>query len=322
MTKKATGDQFYDLADKYMREKRYEDAAVLYKKLAEMNPGENSLIMSLTWAYRESGRLEDSVRCLETLFEKELKGKVFTGFAFDELVRIFTDEGKHDKLVDICEKAVAAQPEDVNLLYTLGNAYLRAGHANKAVEIFKKVIRMEPDSPAFLINLGNVLVAAGDFDGAERAYNTAVDIDPPEAPLFYNRLGNAYCKAGQYERAEKAYRKSLKYSSDSSLCYCDLGDVLVKQGKIEKAKNAYENAIRTNPESAAIFYNRLGNTLATEMYHYQAIDIFEKAIISDPQNPFYYLRLAESCRAKGLTETAEKALQKAGSLKNTASIKT
>lgn len=317
MTKETTGDQFYDLADKYMIEKRYEDAAVLYEKLAEMNPGEDSLIMSLAWAYRESGRLEDSVECLETLFEKELKGKVFTGFAFDELVRIFTDEGKHDKLVDICEKAVAVQPEDVNLLCTLGNAYLRNGHAHKAVEIFENIIRMEPDSPSFLINLGNVLVAAGDFDGAEKAYNTAVDIDPPEASLFYNRLGNVYCNEGHYKRAEKAYRKSLKYRSDSSLCYCDLGDVLVKQGKIEKASNAYENAIRKNPESAAIFYNRFGNTLATEMYHRQAIDIFEKAITADPQNPFYYLRLAESCTAEGLTETAEKALQKAESLKKT-----
>ncbi len=317
MTKKATGDQFYDLADEYMREKRYEDAAVLYEKLVDMNPGENSLIMSLAWAYRESRRLEDAVGCLETLFEKELRGKVFIGFAFDELVRMFVHEGKHDKLVDVCEKAVAAQPEDVNLLSTLGNAYLRADHAYKAVEVFKKVIRMEPDSPAFFINFGNVLVAAGDLDGAENAYNKAVAIDPPEAPLFYNRLGNVYYKAGQYERAEKAYRKSLKHRSDSSLCYCDLGDVLVKQGKFEEANTAYENAIRINPESAAIFYNRFGNTLATEMHHRQAIDIFEKAIIADPQNPFYYLRLAESCTTEGFTEAAEKALQKAGLLKET-----
>jgi tetratricopeptide (TPR) repeat protein len=314
MTTKATKDQFYDLADQYMREKRYEDAAALYEKLVEMNPGEDSLIISLVWAYRESGRLEDAVFYLETLFEKELKGKVFTGFAFDELVRIFVGEGKHNKLVDICEKAVAVQSEDVNLLCTLGNAYLRAGHTHKAFEVFKKVIHIEPDSPTFFTNLGNVLVAAGDLEGAENAYNTAVVIDPPEAPLFYNRLGNVYYKAGHYERAEKAYRKSLKHRSDSSLCYCDLGDVLVKQGKIEKASDAYENAIRINPESAAIFYNRFGNTLASGMYHRQAIEIFEKAIIVDPQNPFYYLRLAESCMAEGFTEKAEKALQKAGLL--------
>jgi tetratricopeptide (TPR) repeat protein len=315
MNEEATTDQFYDLADEYMREKRYEDATALYEKLVEMNPGEDSLIMSLSWAYRESGRVEDAVDCLRTLFEKELVRKVFTGFAFDELVRIFRDEEKHDRLVDICERTVAAQPEDVDLLSTLGDAYLRAGQADKAVDVFKKVISMEPDSPTFFVNFGNVLIAAGDFDGAENAYNMAVAIDPSEAPLFYNKLGDTYYKAEHYEKAEKAYRKSLKYRSDSSLCYCDLGDVLVKQGKIEEANNAYENAIRINPESAAIFYNRFGNTLATDMCHRQAINIFEKAIAADPQNPFYYLRLAESCTAEGFIEMAEKALQQAKLLK-------
>ena len=317
MNEEATTDQFYDLADEYMREKRYEDAIALYEKLVEMNPGEDSLIMSLTWAYRESGRVKDAIGCLETLFEKELMRKVFTGFAFDELVRIFRDEGKHDRLVDICERTVAAQPEDTNLLSTLGDAYLRAGHADKAVEVFKKVISIETDSSAFFMNFGNVLIAAGDFEGAENAYKMAVAIDPSEAPLFYNRLGDVYYKAGQYVKAEKAYRKSLKYRSDSSLCYCDLGDVLVKQGKIEKASNAYENAIRINPESAAIFYNRFGNTLATEMCHSHAINIFKKAIVADPQNPFYYLRLAESCTAEGFIEIAEEALQHTRSLKET-----
>lgn len=314
MSDTTTRDQIYDLADKHMKERRYGEAAVLYEKLVEMNPGEESVVMSLAWAYRESGRIDEAIDCLEGLLKKELERKVFTGFAFDELVKIFKNEGKHDRLVDICERATAAQPEDIGLLSILGDAYLRAGQTDMAAEVFKKITKMEPDSPMFFINFGDALVAAGDFDGAERAYDTAVTIDPSEAPVFYNRLGGTYFRAGQYERSEKAYEKSLKHSSDNPLYYCNLGNVLVKQGKLEEAGNAYENAARIDPGSAGAFYNRLGNTLVAEGHHFRAIDIFRKAVSADPRNPFYYLRLAESCAAEGLIEEAEEALQEARSL--------
>ena len=311
MNKKQTTDQIYDLADKYMREKRYEDAMALYKKLIENNPGEDSLVMSLAWAYRESGRIDDAIYCLEKLLKKELERKVFTGFAFDELVKIFKDEGKHDRLVDICERAVTAQSEDIDLLSALGDAYLRNGQTDKAVEIFEKITEMEPDSSMFFINFGDALISAGDFTGGEKAYDTAVTIDPSEAPLFYGKLGDTYLKAGQYEKSENAYRKSLRYEPEKSLYYCNLGDVLVKQGKLEDANAAYEDAVRIDPESEGTFYNRFGNTLAMEHHWLKAIDIFKKAISVDPHNLFYYLRLAECCVAEGFIEMAEEALQRA-----------
>ncbi|MBE9547460.1 MAG: tetratricopeptide repeat protein [Proteobacteria bacterium] len=310
MNREMTRDQIYDLADKHMKEKRYGEAAVLYERLVEMNPGEDSIVMSLAWAYRESGRIDDAIDCLEGLLKKELERKVFTGFAFDELVKIFKNEGKHDRLIDICERATAAQPEDVGLLGILGDAYLRAGRIDMAVEVFEKITKMEPDSSMFFVNFGDALIAAGDFDGAEKAYDTAVTIDLSEASVFYNRLGGAYFRAGQYERSEKAYGKSLKHSPDNPLYYCNLGNVLVKQGKLEEADGAYENAVRIDPDSAGTFYNRLGNTLVAEGHHFRAIDIFRKAVSADPQNPFYYLRLAESCAAEGLIEEAEEALGK------------
>lgn len=305
----ATKEQIYNLADMYMKEKRFEEAIVLYEELMEMNPGEESIIMSLAWAYEESGMRDRAVDCLEKLLKTELKRKVFTGFAFDELVRIFKEEGWHDRLIDICERAVACQPEDIGLLNTLGNAYLTAGETEKAVEVFENVTHMDPDFSVSFMNLGNALIACGDFDGAEKSYDKAIAIDPSEAASFCNRLGEAYYKTGQYGRAEKAFRKALKHRPDNRFYHCNLGDVLVKQEKLEDANTAYENAVRLAPQSQGSLYNRLGNLLATEHYHLEAIGAFRKAIAADPRNPFYYLRLAESCMAENLVEMAKEILQ-------------
>ncbi|MEA1970727.1 MAG: tetratricopeptide repeat protein, partial [Thermodesulfobacteriota bacterium] len=110
MSEKTEIGEFYDLADQRMRDGRYEEAIELYHRLEEINPEDDSIVMSLAWAYRDSGRLSDAVLCLERLLEKELKRKIFTGFAFDELVKIYRNEGNYKRLVVICEAAVAAQP--------------------------------------------------------------------------------------------------------------------------------------------------------------------------------------------------------------------
>ena len=315
MSEKGKTDSFHYLADDLMRVKRYDDAIIIYEKLVDMHPGDDSLLFSLAWAFHDGGRLDDAIDCFERLFSAELKREVFTGFAFDELVRIFKEKGEYSRLVDICEKVVAVQPADVALLGDLGDAYLRAERVSEAICIFKKITKMEPDASAAYCSLGNALVAMGDFDGAEAAYRKAVEIDPSEAGSFYNKLANVYFNAGHDKRAEKAFRKCLEIRFNEPMYHCGLGDVLVRLGQIDDAKNAYDKAVDLNRASSAAYYNRLGNTLTRENYHLQAVEAFNKAIEADPENPFCYIRLAEAYAAIGLPDMAEKTYRQAESLK-------
>jgi len=315
MSEEGNTEYFLYLADDLIKAKRYEDAIVLYKKLVDMHPREDSFLLSLAWAYHDGGRTDDAIGCFERLLDAELERDVFTGFAFDELVRIYKEQGEYGRLIDVCEKVVTAQPDDIALMNDLGDAYLKAGRADKAVAVFEKMTGMEPDASASFCSLGNALIAAGDFEGAEKAYRKAVEIDPTEAGSFYNRLANIYLSTGHYERAEKAYRKCLEFRFNEPMYHCGLGDILVKLGKINDALEAYEKAVQFNSISGGAYYNRLGNTLARENYHLQAIDIFQKAIAVDSHNPFYYIHMAESYAALGLSDMAEKAYLKARSLK-------
>jgi len=314
MSKETGIDAFYDRADEYASEGRYEEAIDLYRKLAEMHPEDESITMSLAWAYRDSGRVSDAVRCLEGLLEKELGRTTFTGFAFDELVRIYREEGNHKRLVAICEKAAAVQPDDIALLITLGDTYLEAGNPKKAVEVFAKLTEMEPDAPALFCRLGDARAATGEYDGAEAAYARAISIEPTDAHRFYNALGTVLFRKKQYGRAEKVLRQSLERQPDQPLVYCDLGDILVRQGKPGEGTEAYEEAARIDPPSAGGYYNRLGNILAGEKHHALAVEAFDKAVAADPHNPFFYLNLVKSCEAEGLHEKARTAYEKARSL--------
>ncbi|MEA3470279.1 MAG: tetratricopeptide repeat protein, partial [Thermodesulfobacteriota bacterium] len=311
MNKKKAPGNLRNLADRYREEGNFEEAIDLYIKLIEINPGDDSLTMSLAWAYKDSGKADKAIESFEGLVEKELKRKVFTGFAFDELVRIYREQENYEGLVDICERAAKAQPDDTALLKTLGDSSSRAGKIERAIEVFEKLTQMEPDSPMPFCDLGNAHIMAGNYDVAEDAYERAISIEPSETCSFYNRLGDGYHRAGQYERAEVILKKSLAQCPHQPLCHCNLGDVFIKMGRLDEAKESYDNASRIDGSSGGVYYNRMGKTLAKEGLHLMAVEAFEKAIVEDPLNPFYYLSLVESCAAEGLDEKARAFYKKA-----------
>lgn len=295
-----------NLAQDCVKEKRYDDAVLLYRKLVAMCPGEESLRMALAWAYLDGGMCIEAVDCLEHLLAMELERNIFTGFAFDELVRILKEERQYDRLVEICERVVAEHPDDMGLLGDMGDAYLQAGKAVRAIEVFKKMTKMEPDASTAFCQLGNALIAKGDLDGAEEVYEKAVEIDPSEAGTFFSRLAGVYAEAGHDERAERAYRKSLECRNDEPAYHLCLGDVLVRLGRLKDAELAYEKAVELNRRDAGAFYNRFGNVLAKAGHHSQAKEIYKKAMAADPENPFYPLRLAQSYSALELTDQSKK----------------
>jgi Tfp pilus assembly protein PilF len=62
-------------------------------------------------------------------------------------------------------------------------------------------------------------------------------------------------------------------------------------------------------------WNRLGHGLTKEGLHAHAAAAFAKAIAAEPENPLYFLRLAESYSAQGRDDLAADALRRAEVLK-------
>lgn len=314
MTKKTDSDAFYDLADQLMKERRYDEAIELYKKLTALKPGDDSIILSLAWAYRDSGRTAEAMECFETLFEKELARKVFTGFAFDEMVRICRDDGNHEKVVELCERAVSAQPDDPALLITLGEACIKAGRTRRAVEIFELLARRDPDSPMVFCYLGNALVAAGEYDKADEAYDKAVAIDPSEAHRFHSRRGTAYEQAGQYGRAERAVTRAVECRPDYPLYYSILGDILIKEGRLDEARERCERAVALDDGPGDAYYNRMAHSLAQAGYPVEAVAMYEKAIAAAPANLHYCKALIDVCASHGMDDKAREYYDQAKSM--------
>jgi tetratricopeptide (TPR) repeat protein len=300
--------EIIDRAEQLLREGKHPEAIALYEAVHKTHPEEESVLLMLAWAHYDNGDTSKALHYLETILERELKRKIFTGFAFDELVRIYKQERKFDNLVKICRKAVNAQPQDVGLLAELGGAYLNAEKPQEACQIFEKLIGMENDNPTFYCRWGEALFATGRTSESKNAYMKAAEIDPEAADRYYFQLANLFQKTGKNNEALRLIEACISVKPANSLYYCALGDILIALKRIDEALATYKTAINYDNASAGVYYNRLGNILMKAKHFSQAIDVFKAAIEFDAAKP-YYIGLASAYEAMGRTDVARELLQ-------------
>jgi tetratricopeptide (TPR) repeat protein len=293
-----------DKAEQLLREGKYLEAIALLEEIHFAHPEEESVLLSLAWAHHDSGSIAKAVTCLETLLQRELQRKIFTGFAFDELVRIYKQEKNFGKLTDICARAAAAQPGDASLQNELGNAYLLAGRATDACDVFEKLVDLENDNPAFYCSWGDALFAAGRTAESEAAYLRAGEIDPDSADHYYFKIADLFARSNRHEEAKRLLEACIAANPAKAVYYCCLGDALVGLGCLSDAQMQYETAIHYDNSGAGAYYNRFGNILARANHHLEAVAAFRRALELEPDNPFYRYHLTLSLSALGFKDDA------------------
>jgi len=270
-----------DRADDLLKQGKYVEAIALLENIHEIYPQEESVMLRLAWASWDNGNKERSIEYWEILLDRELQRKIFTGFAYDELVRIYKQEGQIEKLVALCEKAASVQPQDVGLLEELGKAHLLAGQSEKACDTFKKLTAIEADNPAFCCRLGEALMAAGKNEACEEAYQQAGLIDPDDADRYLFQAAGLYLRGGHFDAAKRLLIRCLEIAPSNGLYYCSLGDILVALKQPQDALTQYEKACQCNRPHTAAYFNRLGNSLMKAELFTDAAKAFEAALSFD-----------------------------------------
>jgi tetratricopeptide (TPR) repeat protein len=307
MSAKDDKKQKQDRAENLLAQGRFEEAVSLLEDLRDHYPEDHSIEFMLALAYYDGGDAEKAVDRLERLFKQELADKVFTGFAFDELVRIYKQQKDFVRLVRICEDAVSAQPDDVGLWAELGKACLLSGDFSRACLVFEKLVGMEDDNPAWYCDWGEALFAAGLIRESETAFHLAGEIDPENSDNYYFKMAVLFQEAGRHRDAVALLNKCVALKESNPLYYCAMGDSFIRLGELENARMSYHRAIERDRERAGAYYNRMGHAFFQNGYYEAAAEAFEQAIAAEPSNPYLY-HLASAYKAMGRPDRADEIL--------------
>jgi tetratricopeptide (TPR) repeat protein len=86
------------------------------------------------------------------------------------------------------EAGLAAEPENLDLLVKLGNAYYDIDEPRKSIEYYERALGLRPDMPLVLADCGVMYREIDQPDKAIELFRKAIEIDP-DLPQAYFNLG-------------------------------------------------------------------------------------------------------------------------------------
>jgi tetratricopeptide (TPR) repeat protein/SAM-dependent methyltransferase len=217
-------------------------------------------------------------------------------------------QGKIDQAVDRYRWALALEPDNAEVHYSLGNALRLQNKLDEAAAHYHRAIELRSNFAEAHNNFGNVLRRQGKLDEAVSHYQRAVTLKPNFAEAYIN-LGNAFQDQGRADEAESQYRRALALNPDFAEAHSNLANVLNRQGKLDEAVLEYQRALALKPDYAEA-HNNLGTALQYQGKTAEAVGHYRRALTLVPDYAEAQCNLAKALMDAGDSTEALKAIQR------------
>lgn len=136
--------------------------------------------------------------------------------------------------------AVAARPEDPELLDRLARAQVAAGEPRQALRVYDRLAVLLPGEPGPLLRKADIHLAAGETSAAQQAVRRALEVAPGSLPALRAAVGLAV-RDQQPERALALARQAQQAHPRAAAGWLFEGEVLA----LRQEPAAAEKALRT-----------------------------------------------------------------------------
>ena len=109
---------------------------------------------------------------------------------FPEIIKnialIHAQEGNNEKAMAAVKEARANDPEDLSLILTEANLYIKLDEKEKFGELMEQAIAQDPENSVLYFNLGVVNADLGDIEAAKSYYEKAIELDASYEAAYLN----------------------------------------------------------------------------------------------------------------------------------------
>lgn len=214
--------------------------------------------------------------------------------------------------LDLLEKALAASPNDVEILAQFVLTTMRTNQAGRAVRAAENLLNRQPDNLEFLYLYGAASLQNNNLEAAETSLRKFTESRPQDArgclalgltfaaqpdklqearqqmqrcleinPNNYEasyQLGLSYKTQGETAMAVKYLEETVRLAPNNALALRDLGAVYLQSGAEVKARLLLEKAVALNPKDAETHFqlSRLYNLTGQRELAKTHLEIFQK----------------------------------------------
>jgi putative PEP-CTERM system TPR-repeat lipoprotein len=148
----------------------------------------------------------------------------------------------------VAQQAVAAIPDDADLLDALGRVLLQAADPRQAVAAFGQVAALQPGSVRAHLRLGDAQIRAGDLSAGRNSLERARQIDPTSAEALQAVVNLAMAEK-RFSDALAMAREQQRREPRQPLGFLLEADVLLNQRKLPESARAMRDAFDRQPSS-------------------------------------------------------------------------
>jgi Flp pilus assembly protein TadD len=201
----------------------------------------------------------------------------------------FLDYERYTSAQNVFSKLVAANPNDIEAVYWLGQTYIKNDEnpdTSAAKELYQKTLQAHPNEPLLIVGMGEIDLMEGKKEEARNKFNVALNIpkkrDMPPVQVAVARA-NIDSKDGDVPYAIDNLNQAADKEKKDAEIQVLLGDAYRKMIDGANATLAYQKALDLDPKNARANF-MIGRIYETQGFGQEPIYMkyYNAAMATDP----------------------------------------
>jgi Flp pilus assembly protein TadD len=200
--------------------------------------------------------------------------------------------------VGVFEKLIAANPNNIDAIYWLGQTYLDMDQNDKARQLYDKALATSANAPLILVGRGHVDLHDKKLNEAKQRFETALTMSrgkKGDDPTILTAIGraNVDAKDGDLPYAIQKLEAAVQKESNNADIYMQLGNAYRKARPGEGGGQAYTNykkALDVNP-NFVVAYIRLAKLFEAQKNWELVLQNLNASVAKDPNFTLGYYEL-------------------------------
>jgi cellulose synthase operon protein C len=198
-------------------------------------------------------------------------------------------DGKPDLALQEFEKAAALDPDNQAIKTRVGISEIGAGQTQQGLAVLEQVFATDSGAPIAGPTLVLTELRAGRLDKSAEIADSLIKRDEKN-PVYYTLLGVVRAAQHDYSAAEKAFRTALAINPLLPAANRDLAQLYIETDRTDQAKMVYNDLLAKNADDVAALLG-LADIYVTERKWSEATDLINRARSAAPNDPAPGLKL-------------------------------
>jgi len=282
-------NRWYQLAyaEILFSKQNFKNAAVEYKKLILLEPGNEELYYFLADAYIYD---KDFLKAIVVYDDLE-KNKGVDKMISMQKHKLYMELQKKKNAINELLKLIDAYPNDIEALEILSEVYLLNDEKQKAFEIFKKLAIIDPDNGRIHLTLADYYRENGDnnqsFEELKLAFKSTklgIDIKVQILVSYFQLLA---VNDSMRQQADELSKLLISTHKDNPKAHAVYADILYTENKFQEAKTHYLIVLEKDKTKSQVWSQVL--FIQAEQNDFSGmLETSDEALTYFPTDPLFY----------------------------------